>query len=145
MHEWYSRSRGLKAFVASGLLIVCGWALLPIIYWLDESRRTTFNNSLATQVLKPKVRLFDVILLNDELDTLEIRLNELQSVVDVFLSWRPSTPFQGSPNLSISLKTRRASAVPRQNRLYNHSAPFTGRRGTLQKRGKVGQRGVCTQ
>ncbi|CAO3570635.1 unnamed protein product [Mortierella alpina] len=49
-----------------------------------DKQMQTQTEAVADEKLKPHPRVFDVILLNDELDTLEIRLNELESVVDVF-------------------------------------------------------------
>ncbi|KAF9942137.1 hypothetical protein BGZ67_002772 [Mortierella alpina] len=93
----FSKPHSLKACVASGFLILFGMMLLPVFYRLDESRTTTFNDSTATAVLKHRARVFDVILLNDELDLLEIRLNELHTVVDVFFIMEAEYTFSGKP------------------------------------------------
>ncbi|KAF9278781.1 hypothetical protein BGZ68_008353 [Mortierella alpina] len=90
---WFFKSRRLKAFVVSGFLIISGLAF----HSLDDFRTTTFDYSLSTEVPKPKTRVIDVILLNDELDTLEIRLNELHSVVDVFFIMEAEYTFTGEP------------------------------------------------
>ncbi|CAO3568597.1 unnamed protein product [Mortierella alpina] len=63
----------------------------------DEERIQTQTEAVADEKLKPHPRVFDVILLNDELDTLEIRLNELESVVDVFFIMEAEYTFSGKP------------------------------------------------
>ncbi|KAF9920680.1 hypothetical protein BGZ67_001048, partial [Mortierella alpina] len=61
---------------------------------VDEGNQT---HSGAKKELKHRPQVFDVILLNDELDTLEIRLNELHSVVDVFFIMEAEYTFSGKP------------------------------------------------
>ncbi|KAG0319943.1 hypothetical protein BGZ99_004825 [Dissophora globulifera] len=51
----------------------------------------------ASAAVETQPRIFDIILLNDELSVLDIRLNELDSVVDMFVIVEATTTFTGIP------------------------------------------------
>ncbi|KAF9923255.1 hypothetical protein BGZ67_009915 [Mortierella alpina] len=145
MYEWHSRTRGIKASLATGFLILIGMTVLWVVFELDDFRTANLasehsieitlsaavknqlaklwrsqahfgqavytlsgvapdvvdagsqTHSGAKKELKHRPRVFDMILLNDELDTLEIRLNELHSVVDVFFILEAGYTFSGRP------------------------------------------------
>ncbi|KAF9926704.1 hypothetical protein BGZ67_007981, partial [Mortierella alpina] len=145
MYQWYSRTRGIKASLATGFLILIGMTVLWAVFELDDFRTANLasehsieetlsaavkdqltklwrsqahfgqtadtlssvvpdavdegnqTHSGAKNELKYRPRVFDVILLNDELDILEIRLNELHSVVDVFFIMEAEYTFSGKP------------------------------------------------
>lgn len=65
----------------------------------DETilNQTGFEDPSAKNKPKHLPRVFDMILLNDELDMLEIRVNELASVVDVFFILEAEYTFSGKP------------------------------------------------
>ncbi|KAG0048832.1 hypothetical protein BGZ83_006272 [Gryganskiella cystojenkinii] len=51
--------------------------------YLQQNRPS--QTAFANRIINPKrIRIFDMIMINDELDTLELRLNELYDVVDYF-------------------------------------------------------------
>ncbi|KAF9980601.1 hypothetical protein BGZ75_008250 [Mortierella antarctica] len=107
--KWLSNTRGIKAILASGFLVLLGVMLLAVIYQVDKIRSDTLteedvaltapkmHQNAPSPESKPKARIFDMILLNDELDTLELRMNELHEVVDVFFIMEAEYTFSGNP------------------------------------------------
>ncbi|KAF9285927.1 hypothetical protein BGZ68_003360 [Mortierella alpina] len=110
--SWLSKIRGIKAILASGFLVLLGMMLLTVAYQVDiissntvPKDGTSKDASLTQQndernpspESKSKTRIFDMILLNDELDTLDLRLHELHAVVDVFFIMEAEHTFSGNP------------------------------------------------
>ncbi|KAF5385973.1 hypothetical protein D9615_002274 [Tricholomella constricta] len=68
---------------------------------------------------KVKIKIFDAVLMSSELDLLEIRMNELDSVVDNFFIIESNTTFTGLPKETYFAKNRERFFKFKEKIVYN--------------------------
>ncbi|KAF9158145.1 hypothetical protein DFQ26_007939 [Actinomortierella ambigua] len=98
---------------------------------VDETRTPSgsqHENSKSGHVLQSSQqlppRLYDIVLFNDELDLLEVRLNELSNVVDIFVILESEESFQRHPKpLHFRLNERSPRFQPFKDRILHIVVP----------------------